>query len=134
MSCTCLDCMIAKAKDYSHEHMSERLYTLITKSYKSICYRDSEIKRYLQYIVDKELFTEIKNCYLNEMHKKQKFYAYSLAAEYNTTILFQFDEKFKIIFFIKANSELLAYNLYLTKKNIFRFSGDVRIISGKVCM
>ena len=120
--CNCLHCEIAK--DFSHENMSKRLYTLITKSYKSISYRDSEIKRYLQWIVDKNLFTEIQNIYLNDEHKEQQFFAYCLAPEFNTTILWHKAKIFNYMFFIKANSELLAYsryaNLYTHKKDIFR--------------
>lgn len=135
--CNCLHCEIAK--DFSHENMSKRLYTLITKSYKSISYRDSEIKRYLQWIVDKNLFTEIENIYLTDEHKQQQFFAYCLAPEFNTVILWHKAEIFNYMFFIKANSELLAYrryaNLYTHKKDIFRCKYlPIQVLSGRVCI
>ncbi|MBQ9620087.1 MAG: hypothetical protein IJR44_06295 [Neisseriaceae bacterium] len=125
------------AKDYSHENISKRLYTLLTRQYKSIPYRDSEIKRYLQWIVDKNLFTEIENIYLTDEHKQHHVFVYCLSTEFNTIILWHKAKEFNYIFFIKADTELSAYSKYAKTPNedIFRCKYlTISVLNGRVCV
>lgn len=135
--CNCLNCFVAK--EYSHKNISKRLYTLITRQYKSISYRNSEIKRYMQWIVDKNLFTEIVQDDLTDEHKGDKVFVYCLEPEFNTTILWHEAKTFNYIFFIKADCELSAYRKYADwtafEDDIFRCKYlTFSVLDGRVCV